>query len=195
MLCDVFSLRHRMTRCVLSPAQVAAQAVKVKKVDQHPLPPPEEVVHAVDEAAHHHPPHTVEEAAHQHPLHAVQVSHSLPGSDVVCDGLFVNEGQEEPGVSVFLLSHIIPRRFFPQLLRPSLSYLGKPLPLLLLCPSKIKQYQYKPCPTTLLHIPQPSLPMVRARTPTVWSLFPPRQCESSFPDESSAVECQSVGSQ
>ena len=57
--CDVFSLRHRMTRCVLSPTQVTAQAVKVQKVDQHPLPPPEEVVHAVDEAAHHHPPHAI----------------------------------------------------------------------------------------------------------------------------------------
>ena len=67
-----------MALCVLSPAQVAEEAVKVKKVDQHPPPPPEEVVHAVEETAHHHPPHTVVKGAHQHPLHAVQVFPSLP---------------------------------------------------------------------------------------------------------------------
>ena len=42
-----------------------------------------------------------------------QVSPSLPGGEDVCDGLLVTDGQV---VSVFLLSHIIPRRFFAQLL-------------------------------------------------------------------------------
>ena len=88
---------------------------------------------------------------------------SLPGGDDVCDGQVVTDEQGGLVVSVFLLSHIrifILRRFFPQLLLSSLSHLGKPPPP---TPS---QDQYMPCPTTLLHIPQPSLPMamVRART-------------------------------
>jgi hypothetical protein len=49
----VFSLRHRMMQCVLSPARAAAQAVVVLKVDQHAPPPPEEDVHAVEEPPHH----------------------------------------------------------------------------------------------------------------------------------------------
>ena len=78
-------------------------------------------------------------------------------------------------VSVFLLSHIrmyILRRFFPQLLIPSLAHLGKPPP------PPPSQAQYIPCPMTLLHIPLPSLPMVRVRNTTVWSLYTPRQCVS-----------------
>ena len=90
--------------------------------------------------------------------------------DDVRDRLVVTDEQGGRGlaVSVFLLSHIgfILRRFFPRLLFPSISYLGKFLPLLLLHPS----------PTTLLHIPQPSL-HIRARTATVWLLcYTPRPC-------------------
>ena len=70
---DVFSLRHRMVQCVLSPTQVAEQAVIVQTVDQHAPPPPEEDdVQAVEEVAHHHPPCTV------------QVSPSIPGGNDVC---------------------------------------------------------------------------------------------------------------
>ena len=160
--CRVFSLKHRMKQCVLSSTQVAEQAVVVQKVDKHAPPPPEDV-HAVEEDAHHRPPNTV------------QVSPSLPGCDDVCDRQIVTDEQGGIVVSVFLLSHI-PRRFFPQLLLPSLSYLSKPPPP---TPS---QDQYMPCPTTLLHIPQPSLPMamVRARTTT-----PPRPCVSPY----QAVQC------
>ena len=148
--CNVFSttLRHRMMLCVLSLTRAAAQAVTVKKVDLHAPPPPEEeVVHAV------------EEAAHPQPLHTVKVSPSFPvGDDDVCDRLVVTDEQGGIVVSVFLLSHMHNlRRFFPQLLFPSLflSWQAPPLPT----PSSL------PGPTTLLHIPQPSLPMVRARTP------------------------------
>ena len=79
--------------------------------------------------------------------------------DDVRDRLVVTDEQGGRGlaVSVFLLSHIgfILRRFFSQLLFPSLSYLGKHFPFLLLHPSSM----------TLLHIPQPTLPMVRERAP------------------------------
>ena len=146
-----------MMQCVLSRAQAAAQAVIVQKVDQHVTPPPEGDVHAVEEAPHHQPPYTV------------QVFPSLPGGDDVCDGQVVTDEQGGLVVSVFLLSHIrifILRRFFPQLLLSSLSHLGKPPPP---TPS---QDQYIPCPTNLLHIPQPPLSMVRVRNTTVWSLYP-----------------------
>jgi hypothetical protein len=155
--CCVFFLRHRMMQCVLSRAQAAAQAVIVQKVDQHVTPPPEGDVHAVEEAPHHQPPYTV------------QVFPSLPGGDDVCDGQVVTDEQGGLVVSVFLLSHIrifILRRFFPQLLLSSLSHLGKPPPP---TPS---QDQYIPCPTNLLHIPQPPLSMVRVRNTSVWSLYP-----------------------
>ena len=155
--CRVFSLRHRVMQCVLSSTQVAEQAVVVQKVDKHVPPSPEDV-------------HAVEEDAHHCPLHKVQVSPSLPDDDV-CDRQIVTDEQGGLVIRVFLLSHIL-RRFFPQLLLPSLSYLSKPPP-----PS---QDQYMPCPTTLLHIPQPSLPMVRARTTT-----PPRLCVSPY----QAVQC------
>ena len=116
--CGVFSLRHRMMLCVLSPAQVAAQAVKVRKVDQHPLPPPEEVVHAVEEAAHHHT-HIQLKLPTNNPFTQCKC---LPGGDDdMCDGLVVIGGQGGLAVSVFLLSLITPRRFFP----PSLP---RPLP-------------------------------------------------------------------
>jgi hypothetical protein len=88
--------------------------------------------------------------------------------DDVHDRLEVTDEQGGRGlaVSVFLLSHIgfILRRFSPQVLFPSISYLGKLLSLLLLHPS----------PTTLLHTPQPSL---HIRTATVWLLcYTPRPC-------------------
>ena len=153
-------------QCVLSSTQVAEQAVVVQKVDKHAPPPPEDV-HAVEEDAHHRPPNTV------------QVSPSLPGCDDVCDRQIVTDEQGGIVVSVFLLSHI-PRRFFPQLLLPSLSYLSKPPPP---TPS---QDQYMPCPTTLLHIPQPSLPMVRVRTTSVRLLYTPRPCVS--PSSGRAVQ-------
>ena len=166
------TLRHRMMQRVLPDAQVAAQAGKAKKVDPNPLPPPGQVSPSLagsedvcdgllvtDEAPHHQPPYTV------------QVFPSLPGCDDVCDRQIVTDEQGGLVIRVFLLSHIL-RRFFPQLLLPSLSYLSKPPP-----PS---QDQYMPCPTTLLHIPQPSLPMVRARTTT-----PPRLCVSPY----QAVQC------
>jgi hypothetical protein len=146
-----------MMQCVLSLAQATAQAVIVQKVDQHVTPPPEGDVHAVEEAPHHQPPYTV------------QVFPSLPGGDDVCDGQVVTDEQGGLVVSVFLLSHIrifILRRFFPQLLLSSLSHLGKPPPP---TPS---QDQYIPCPTNLLHIPQPPLSMVRVRNTSVWSLYP-----------------------
>ena len=161
-----------MMQCVLSPAQVAEQAIIVQKVDQHAPPPPEEDVHAVEEAPHHHPPYTV------------QVSPSLPVGDV-CDERVVTD--EQGGivmVSVFLLSHIvilrILRRFFPNLLLPSISNFGKPPP------STPSQDQYMPCPMTLLHIPQPSLPMVRVRTTSVRLLYTPRPCVS--PSSGRAVQ-------
>ena len=94
---DVFSLRHRMVQCVLSPTQVAEQAVMVQIVDQHTPPLPEEDdVQAVEEVAHHHPPRTV------------QVSPSLPaGVNVVCDRQLVTDEQGRIVISVFLLPHII----------------------------------------------------------------------------------------
>ena len=66
---DVFFSTLRMMRHVLPHAQ--AQAVTAKKVDQHYLPPPEGVDHAVavEETAHYNPPHTNEAVAHHHPLH------------------------------------------------------------------------------------------------------------------------------
>jgi hypothetical protein len=66
--CCVFALRLRMVQCVLSPAQVAEQAVIVQKVDLHD-PPPTEDVHNGEEATLSHPPHTV------------QVSPSFPVGD------------------------------------------------------------------------------------------------------------------
>ena len=99
-------------------------------------------------------------------------------------------------INVFLLYHIrifILRRFFHQLLPSSLSHLGKPPPP---TPS---QDQYIPCPTNLLHIPQPPLSIVRVKNTTVWSLYTPRQCVYARPCVSprpcSAVECQSAVSQ
>ena len=103
-------------QCVLSSTQVAEQAVVVQKVEKDVPPSPEDV-------------HAVEEDAHHCLLHKVQVSPSLPGGDV-CDRQIVTD--EQGGivvVSVFLLSHIL-RRFFPQLLLPSLSYLSKPPPVI-----------------------------------------------------------------
>ena len=55
--CCVFLLRHRMVQCVLSTTQAAEQAIIVQKVDQHDHPLPDDDVHAVEEAAHPHPPH------------------------------------------------------------------------------------------------------------------------------------------
>ena len=158
---------------VLSPARAAAQAVVVQKVDQHAPPPPEEDdVQAVGEVAHHHPP-----SVHD-----------------VCDRQLVTDEQGGIVISVFLLYHIrifILRRFFPQLLPSSLSHLGKPPP-----PTPPSQDQYIPCPTNLLHIPQPPLSIVRVRNTTVWSLYPPRQCVYAMPCVSSrpgrAVDCQSA---
>jgi hypothetical protein len=147
-----------MVQCVLSPTQVAEQAVIVQTVDQHAPPPPEEDdVQAVEEVVHHHPPRTV------------QVSPCLPGDNDVCDRQLVTDEQgDEQGAKVIKcfppLSYL--RRFFPQILISSLSHLGKPPPP---TPS---QDQYIPYLMTLLHIPQPSLPMVRARTTTVRSLYP-----------------------
>ena len=168
-----------MMQCVLSRAQAAAQAVIVQKVDQHVTPPPEGDVHAVEEAPHHQPPYTV------------QVFPSLPGGDDVCDGQVVTDEQGGIVISVFLLYHIrifILRRFFPQLLPSSLSHLGKPPPP---TPS---QDQYIPCPTNLLHIPQPPLSMVRVRNTCLVAVPTPRQCV--FPRQGSAVvECQSAVSQ
>ena len=70
-----------MMLCVLSLTQVAVEAVTVKKVDQHALPVPEEVVHAVVVAAH--------------PLHRVQLSLSLPvNDDDMRDRLLVTGEQE-----------------------------------------------------------------------------------------------------
>jgi hypothetical protein len=161
-------------QCVLSPAQAAAQAVIVQKVDQHVPPPPEGDVRAV------------EEAPNQQPLFTVQVFTSLPGGDDVCDGQVVTDEQGGIVVSVFLLSHIrifILRRFFPQLCFPPFHILAS-LPLLLL------QDQYIPCPTNLLHIPQPPLTMVRVRNTTVWSLDTPRQCVS--PRQCSGVSISGV---
>jgi hypothetical protein len=191
------TLRHRMMQRVLPDAQVAAQAGKAKKVDPNPLPPPGQVSPSLagnedvfdgllvtDEAPHHQPPYTV------------QVFPSLPGGDDVCDGQVVTDEQGGIVISVFLLYHIrifILRRFFPQLLPSSLSHLGKPPPP---TPS---QDQYIPCPTNLLHIPQPPLSIVRVRNTTVWSLYTPRQCVYAMPCVSprpcSAVECQSAVSQ
>ena len=70
-------------------------------------------------------------------------------------------------LSVFLISHIIMRFFSQQVLLSSLSYLDKPLT------PHSPQDKYMSCPRALLlHIPQPSMPMVRA-TP---QLLVPVQC-------------------
>jgi hypothetical protein len=143
----------------------------VQIVDQHAPPLPEEDdVQAVEEVAHHHPPRTV------------QVSPSLPGDNNVCDRQLVTD---EQGGGFPPLPSL--RRFFPQLLLSSLSLLGKPPP-----PTH-SQDQYIPCLTTLLHIPQPSLPMVRERTTTVRSLYPHpgRAC----PAPPAVQCCQAVVSQ
>ena len=85
-----------MVQCVLSPTQVAEQAVMVQIVDQHAPPLPEEDDVQAVEVAHHHPQCTV------------QVSPSLPaGVNVVCDRQLVTDEQGRIVISVFLLSHII----------------------------------------------------------------------------------------
>ena len=73
--CEVFFFTLRMMRRVLPHAQAAAQAVTAKKVDQHHLPPHEEIDHAVavEEAAHYLPPH--EEVAHYPPPHGKEQMH------------------------------------------------------------------------------------------------------------------------
>ena len=42
--------------CILRHANVTAQAILVKQVDQHPPPQPEDAAHAIDEEAVHHTP-------------------------------------------------------------------------------------------------------------------------------------------
>jgi hypothetical protein len=69
-------------QCVLSPTQVAEQAVIVQIVEQLAPPPPEEDdVQAVEEVVHHHPPRTV------------HMSPSLPGGNDVCDRQLVTDEQ------------------------------------------------------------------------------------------------------
>ena len=88
--------------CVLSPTQVAEQAVQaVPRVDQHAPPP--QVVHAVEEHLHHHP---------------VQVSLSLHGGDYISDEqLVIDDNGGKVIVISFLLPHIqgvfCPNKCFP----------------------------------------------------------------------------------
>ena len=199
--CDVFppTLRLKMMRCVLPQAQVAAQATTAKKVDQLPLPPPEEAVHAVEDAARHHPPHTVEEAAHHHPpkdvLHTVRgaahhhhlhthhgdcstphVLHRvtiplLPGqvSPGVDDVLVVNDDQGELAVRGFSSSFISGIYDIPRRFLPQLL-----LSSLFYLGKQMTSVCLapRPCPTF------PSFPCptswLRATTCAAWSLYPPR---------------------
>ena len=171
--CCVISPRPRTMLCALSPTQVDELTVIVQKVDQHAHPPPEDG-HAVEEALHHHPPHTV------------QVSSSFPGGDDMCGGQVLTHEQEGlVMVSVFLLSHIL-RRFLLQQLLPSHTYLGKPPP------HATSRDKSMPCPTTLLLIPQPSLAMAMVRLIQDLSVSPTRRAQKRAVQ---VVECQSVVSQ
>ena len=102
---DVFSLRHRLVQCVLSP-KVAEQAVLLLKVDQHAPPPPEDVQQAED--ADLPPPRTVKVCCRQ--LMSNDERYSCHVGDV-CDEQFVTDDQEEKVTSVFLLSHTLRRLF------------------------------------------------------------------------------------
>ena len=85
--------------------------------------------------------------------------------------VFVFVRNKYDGILAFAITMLleacdIPRRFLPQLWLPFLSWQA--------------QDQCMPCPKTLLHIPQSSLPtsLLRGRTCTcrTWSLYPPRPC-------------------
>ena len=54
--CYDTNFRLRMMSCILRHANVTAQAILVKQVDQHPPPQPEDAAHAIDEEAVHHTP-------------------------------------------------------------------------------------------------------------------------------------------
>ena len=56
LVCYDTILRLRMMPCILRHANVTAQAILVKQVDQHPPPQPEDAAHAIDEEAVHHTP-------------------------------------------------------------------------------------------------------------------------------------------
>ena len=101
-------LRLRMMPCVLHHAKVAAQAIRAKKVDQHPCPQPEEDAHALEEAAQLLP-HTVVLPFPQ--SEKLKVFPSLLGSNAMCDGLLVTDDKKDKQL-VFSSSLHILRRFF-----------------------------------------------------------------------------------
>ena len=103
-------LRLRMMPCVLHHAKVAAQAIRAKKVDQHPCPQPEEDAHAALEEAAQLLPLTVVLPFHQ--SEKLKVFPSLLGSNAVCDGLLVTDDKKDKQFKVFSSSPHILRRFF-----------------------------------------------------------------------------------
>ena len=105
-------LRLRMMPCVLHHAKVAAQAIRAKKVDQHPCPQPEEDAHALEEAAQLLP-HTVVLPFPQ--SEKLKVFPSLLGSNAMCDGLLVTDDKKDKQLSVFLLPSYFEEVFLPQL--------------------------------------------------------------------------------
>ena len=75
--------------CVLRHGKVAVQATIVKKVDQHPPPQPEDIVHGEAAAAAHHPPHPV-----VLPLpHDDEMCSPPPGPSVICHTLSYRKKQ------------------------------------------------------------------------------------------------------
>ena len=148
-------LRLRMMPCVLHHAKVAAQAIRAKKVDQHPCPQPEEDAHALEEAAQLLP-HTVVLPFPQ--SEKLKVFPSLLGSNAMCDGLLVTDDKKDKQL-VFSSSLHILRRFFS--------------------------------PNCLSSLHAPPTPPSYSSTPHLG-----RACLClPLPSVSSAVGCQSVGSQ
>jgi hypothetical protein len=96
-------------QCVLH-RQVAAEAIKAKKVDQHPCPQPGEDAQLLA--------HTVVLPYPQ--SEKLKVFPSLLGSNAKCDGLLVTDEQEGLAVIVFLLpSHF--EEVFPPIVFPILA--------------------------------------------------------------------------